>query len=237
MVNRIAYIFLVLLVWACSAKTPRRIVKAYEYRYESERNEVSNLRIDGFYTIKLLTERRKFVGPRFSYKQVYVEDTLFRNLAFFRDGTAIIDFHNTRDDTLKINSESIKKLFKDVLIDRKKAEIFNSIWKWGIYKVFNDTIKLKWINHPPPLNPYWHAHEIWFKILDNETLVEIFNGPLINQESAPASSTSFQGKPAKFIPVEQMPKANPWFKNEEWIWENKGEFMAWKLERRINRPQ
>lgn len=230
MVKKLALvIFIMIFLGSCTVHAPSRIINAYDYRYDPQKKEISSLiRFDGFYLIKVLSQGRKFIGGRFSYKQIIVEDTLFRTLAFFRDGTAILDFHNTSDDTLMTKSESIKRLFKDILIDKKKEDLFNSIWKWGIYKVFNDTIKLKWINHPPPGNPYWHTHEIWFKILDNETLVEIFNGPLINQESAPASTSRFPGKLAKFIPVEQMPKANPWFKNEEWIWENKEQYKEWK---------
>lgn len=234
MVKQISHALYILIFFgSCSIRTPSRIIHAYDYRYDPNKKERNSfLRFDGFYMIRLLTKNREFVGGRFSYKQIYVEDTLFRNITFFSDGTAIIDFHNTRDDTTKIKSESIRNLFRDVLTDKRKADIFNSIWRWGIYKTFGDTIKLKWINHPPPGNPYWHAHEIWFKILDSEALVEIFNGPLIDKESGPAASTRFQGKPAKFIPIEQMPKANPWFKNEEWIWENKEEYKTWKLSKK-----
>lgn len=69
-------------------------------------------------------------------------------------------------------------------------------------------------------------------MLDRETIVEIFNGLLINQESAPPSTSRFAGKPGKFVPFSVMPQSDPWFKNKEWIWKNKDEYKTWKLGRK-----
>jgi len=76
---------------------------------------------------------------------------------------------------------------------------------------------------PEFLSPYWYAYEVWYKVIDRNTIIEIYSKPLHYMSESDwkiyyeAKKHEKKKLPAKFISIEVLPNSNCWLKKERWF--------------------
>ena len=83
----------------------------------------------------------------------------------------------------------------------------------------------QFVNHPASPSPTWSAWEVWYKVIDRNTLEEIYYNPIHYMSESDWENWEKNKKqrektivPAKFIPVDEKPIPNCWLKEEDWFW-------------------
>ena len=101
----------------------------------------------------------------------------------------------------------------------------------GIYSISNDTIKVQSVNNPT-IPKVWGASEVYYKIIDRNTLVEI-DARLLHKHTSDDSVGFYLSKKyikkseAKFVKMENMPVFDSWLKREKWFWCNEKEWKEY----------
>ncbi len=159
-------------------------------------------------------------------------------MIFYKDGIYVTGFQDTNPfqkipDTHNYLEEVYKKEQEGL------SQGFYEWNEWGIYKLFNDTIKVRYVGRPilGASNRNWIAYEVWYKIISKNTIREINNFPIGNTSQ---SETDFYISHRKkyiisdgfFSPVENIPKASGWIKNEKWFWCNQKKYENWIQEQK-----
>lgn len=71
---------------------------------------------------------------------------------FFKDGIFLYNFHsNCGYDK---SNYCIKNYLNDIRYDSLSLLLFHNSFYWGLYKLYDDTIKTIFINHPSMMNEY-----------------------------------------------------------------------------------
>ncbi|MDR2083369.1 MAG: hypothetical protein LBP67_00005, partial [Bacteroidales bacterium] len=105
--------------------------------------------------------------------------------------------------------------------------------EWGRYIICNDTLKMQWIQRPMNLNDYpWISFEIWYKIIDKNTLERIYTRPIFKQQSDidtyyNYTQLTFKYEPAKFIATSVLPSSDGWIKKQKWFWKNESDWKEY----------
>ena len=182
------------------------------------------LNINGYYTINDTLNSGYIYGR-------------YTNMIFFRDGMFISGFHNCCDT----NSDHIGKvipMYLDSISAKRKNGTrvypFYEGFIWGYYKLCGDTIKVQHIDRPSlgESRSFWYAYEIWFKILDRNTIKEIYIYPIHKTTDSDISNFNSYNKnciPVKayFRPIDEIPESDGWLKYEDWFWDNKSKYNNW----------
>jgi len=104
--------------------------------------------------------------------------------------------------------------------------------RWGCYTLSGDTIKTKWACIYPPLSGPPYAFELWYVVIDKNTIKEIFSKPLYKrtQQEMEYYLKNYAYKecqPATFVPIDTLPNSDYcWLKKQKWFWANE---ENWKL--------
>ncbi len=114
----------------------------------------------------------------------------------------------------------------------EKPEIYNTIGQCGLYTINEDTIKAQFMESPGGMS--WEKGEIWFKILDNKTLKQLYlkyRSPIssneVNHYQIKANEDDFQFY--TFTPLSVLPDINKnWIINKKWFWCNESKYLEWK---------
>lgn len=225
MVNKlliINYLVMILFIGSCAyVSVPTNIKKKYTYCYDEDTTEIkTDFNMEGYY--RTTNHFVDMVGEK--------TDTVAHNIMFFKDGTFVSGFYDT--DRRRKEVADVSKYLEEIASspDNEQSKNFYSWFYWGTYEVDDDTIKAQCINHPPALNPYWYFTEIWYKIIDEETIVEIFHKSLHFSDSESKSKNDIKLGEDKyqFVPLKIKPETKFWLKNEKWFWCDEAEYEEWK---------
>ena len=132
----------------------------------------------------------------------------------------------------KVSSYPINCFFFDdgVLIYYFNQEALDGYW--GRYTMHNDTIKAQYIE--PPGGMSWSKTEIWFKIIDRNTIQQLDVDTYVNISHEDSKQNQPSGgrrtiSLGKFIIQEKLPNSDKsWLKKREWFWCDKNQYRAWK---------
>jgi hypothetical protein len=232
------YLIFILAVCLNSCGIPKKIIKEFDSVYTDTTLNNIPIKLNGYYSMISRFERPVFNGNNFNSKYEKVIDTTYSNTIFFNDGIFISDFENLahRSDN---NYSEVDSLVRSLLLkDKEASESFYKYWKWGIYKVEDGFVKMKWVNHPPKFNPYWYSYEVWFKILDSNSLKKLCYRQLYlepkdtnfiyTRDDDSEILTIFMGNEN----ISKLTSANCWLKQNEWFWADKKAYKAYMKEYR-----
>ncbi len=196
----------------------------FTYRYSDKSSKLEEkLNINVFFTLDTLND----IG-RIPYAR----------MLFFKDGMFVTEFYNHYDiGQYNIEDKTVKYL-DSILYQRKKGireDGFYERSEWGYYQVHGDTIKVQHIDRPAlgESRSFWYAYEIWFKILNRNTVKEIYRYPIHKSTNADIQNFKISENlriPVKayFKPLKEVPESDGWLKYEKWFWEDKNQYTNWK---------
>ena len=109
----------------------------------------------------------------------------------------------------------------------RKKEVDSSSFYYsgyrGHYTLSGDTIKTKYIRYPPIFRK-WIAFEIWYKIIDRNTLhyITSFNLHFTTVDERKRFQKAEEKRrreylPAVFVPLEVLPGSNCWLSKKKWF--------------------
>lgn len=104
----------------------------------------------------------------------------------------------------------------------------------GVYKVINDTIKVQFSN--PPKSMSWSMTELWYKIIDSNTLVYV-SIPIdhIIERNKTRNTATFKLKEhiIQFVPYNSLPCTDiGWLKKRKWFWCDENAYREWNKNRK-----
>lgn len=205
----VKYIFrlttLSLLLYSCGV--PKVIQENFDCYYDKTTlNYDSFINTNGFYVIKDSTNYPPF----------------YTTILFQKDGIVFSNLMNSftynGDDYINY----LKYYRYQLVVDNTPT---------GIYSISNDTIKVQSVNNPTHPK-VWGASEVYYKIIDRNTLVEI-DARLLHKHTSDDSvrfnSTRkyIKKSEAKFVKIENMPEFNCWLKEEKWFWCNEKDWKEY----------
>ena len=229
MVVRIKYILVLLIglsIFSCAyISVPKHIKQGFTFCYLEEKTSIKEIiNIEGYFEMK-------------------TTNSSSLNFMFFEDGIFLYGFYDVDENRRKKGYPSISSYFKEIVNDEngQLSSVFYNSFQWGAYQIFGDIIKVQFVNHPASPSPYWSAWEVWYKVIDKNTIIETFYKPIHYMSESDWKNwekNSFRRKnnivPAKFIPVDQKPASDCWLKMEDWFWCEKEKFQAWKKSNKID---
>jgi len=202
-----------MLISCFSVKIPSRIKK----------NFICN---DGYYTgldtlidingIYYIPHIRDMYNKSFPTHKI---DTFYLNFMFWNDGTIVYNFAG--------NPNTYQLYFDEILakIEQKKRNNDFYLGFWGNYRIIGDTIKCQYLWHPYfiSLNESWYGWEIYYKIIDKNTLEFLPEmtkslDPRVNKERQRRNITDTKIGTAFFFPIERIPPPNCLIKKKKWFW-------------------
>lgn len=102
------------------------------------------------------------------------------------------------------------------------------IWKWGVYRVEGDTIKIRYLHAAQ--QPY-DARNTWYLIEEREILNELIDTPTfpITEWMLSLEQRKFpNGRKFTFVQDDSIPDMNlSWFKRCKWLWCDKAAYEDW----------
>jgi len=153
------------------------------------------------------------------------KDTTYNNMMFFSDGIVVRGFVGINCGNCDIESNN-QFLFNISQSNENEKNVFYNGFKWGIFRIFGDTIKMQTVNDQPRFNPYWYLFEQWYLINNDGSLSPIYSKNLIDgRVSALASKTR---DTFKFIETNIILPSDTWLKKEEWFWCDREKYREWK---------
>ena len=202
---RLTALSLSLLLHSCGV--PKVIQENFDCYYDkTSLNYDSLINTDGFYVIKDSTNYPPF----------------YKTILFQEDGIVFSNLNNSVTYNGDNYIDYLKYYTNQLVGDNTPT---------GIYSISNDTIKVQVINNPT-IPKVWGAYEVYYKIIDRNTLVEI-DARLLHKHTSDDSvrfnSTRkyIKKSEAKFVKMENMPVFDSWLKREKWFWCNEKEWKEY----------
>ncbi len=212
------FFFLACFCHSCNSQVPLRVKKNFKFCFNPTVNySQSGIKLNGYYILKKPPYKVVNYDNRGS-KIEYSVDTTFSTIMFFQDGVFVLG--DTKTNRTFYEIDYLKKVEQQKL---PEYEQFNDGYYWGIYKIAGDTMKLQYISHQTLLNPYWVLIEVWYKMLDENTLKVVYAKDYMHEnKSRDESSISLE-----FVRTDITLRSNTWLKSEEWFWCNEKEYKMW----------
>jgi hypothetical protein len=195
---------------SCEQKdVPKHISEGFTYCYDGKDTGIDSLlNTDGYYVIA-----EPFNNSGYN-SQI---DTLYFNLMFYDNGVCVLNFFPLDNKGRFIDNKYIPLFFQTIIEEResKTSSIFYNSFKWGRYIIEGDTIKVQCIYRPRAgeTTTIWGINEVWYKIINRTTIIEIPAETLAN------TTTSLKSiyLPARFVPVKEKPIPDCWLMKEDWF--------------------
>lgn len=209
--------------YTCNSQVPLRVKKNFKFCYDHTINySQSFIKYNGYYILK---------HPPFNVvnydnrgKQIdYSVDTTFSTIMFFQDGVLVCG--NTETHRAYYEIDYLKKIEQQIQPETK--QFYNAAY-WGIYKIDGDTIKLQYISHQPWLNPYWTLIEVWYKMLDENTLKLVYAKDYMHVNKTRDESIIA----IEFVRTDIILPSDTWLKSEKWFWCDEKQYKQWKESRK-----
>jgi len=188
---------------------PKYISEKFTYCYDGKDTGIDSLvKLDGYYVI---AESFKDMGYNSN------KDTSYFNIMFYENGICVFNFFPLDNKGRIIDNTFMPLFFKTIIDEResKEAYYFYNARGWGRYIIEGDTIKAQCIYRPRAgeTTTIWGINEVWYKIMDRTTIIEI------PSESLTTATTSLKSiyLPARFVPVKEKPTPDCWLMKEDWF--------------------
>lgn len=206
------YLLFIILLSSCAQKgLPDYVSDKFTYCFDGKDTGIESLiNINGYYVI----------AQPFSNFGYNSSDTSYFNLMFYSNGVCIINFFPS-DGRQIVDNKYIPQYFKKIIDNPEFALGFYKYERWGRYIVEGDTIKAQCIYRPRKgeTTKIWGVNEIWYKIINDTTIIEI---PSIQLENTKTKHLSDYKKrkylPAQFVPLSERPTPDCWLIKEDWFW-------------------
>ena len=223
MVRRYEIFLLLLCLSSCSSYffIPNYIIEGFDLCYNKDMQNSTSFNIDGYYRLQRIK-----ISDGLNKNKTHSPDTSFLNMMFFNDGVFLYNFEDVNFKRREIDPTSnINLYFKEITNDSIQDVLFRNSFKWGLYKIINDTIKTQITNHPPKIAATWSAWEIWFKVIDENTIIMIDIKPINTPENSNNYIKYYQNEAktvdtATFIHLSNIPSSDCWLMKEKWFWCN-----------------
>ena len=224
MVKKINTLLIIVIITSCGV--PSYVRQNFTHCYNGMDTEIESLiDIHGYY-----------VSLDSSYMTHSPHNPFVNNIMFFKDGMFLYNFWGSEPVghpfMWSVNQKiiDIPQYFQKIIMDTIPAErygfreSFSASFYWGIYKISGDTIVAQYINNPSPPKS-WIAFEIYFKVMDRNTIVPIGHVPLAEKvffegntnKMQQYSEEKQQRKTARFVYVDNIPNSYSWLKKEKWF--------------------
>lgn len=201
-------IIILIMLSSCSVQksVPTYISERFTYCYDGEDSGIDSLlKTDGYYVIA-----QSFKDIRSNTKM----DTSYYNMMFYDNGICVFNFFPS-DGKHIIDNKYIPQYFKCIIENPECgfALGFYNYEKWGRYLIKGDTIKAQCIYRPMAgeTTTIWGINEVWYKIVNRTTIIEIQSESLIN------TTTNRKYLPARFVPLTERPTPDCWLMKEDWF--------------------
>jgi hypothetical protein len=219
------YLVAFVLMLSCSAQVPNKVSDNFTFCYDSATYfSNSPVLFNGFYFSETIIERTIY-----SYKKNVKEyneiDTIYENIAFFKDGVFARGFKAMGCGNC--DSELTAKLLLDVQNGNKsERNYFYNGYFWGLYKIKDDQIIAQCVNNQTWPDPYWSLLEFRYRINDdNSVQLESFKELIKGKEYQLSSDNR---KIFKFYETNNSIPSNTWLKNQKWFWCDEKQYNEWK---------
>jgi hypothetical protein len=163
----------------------------------------SIINTDGFYREMRVSDQRG-VYKVVDGKSIEIGfDTTYHNFLFFNDGIYIGNIWQSLIENIDSSGFDYRAYYH------------------GIYELSGDTIKLQYIS--PGHSNLWFGTEEWYRIQDKNTISLVYQKPIGLRKYAQKKDHNQpryydDAFPAKFIPLDSMPKSTSWLKGEDWFY-------------------
>ena len=196
----------VVICSSCGCTAPNYIKYNFTYCYDGVDTGIDTLiNIEGYYDV--------------------ADNDVYPRLMFYKDGTYVEGFSYSYH-------KSIQSQFEEIINDKKKLKVFhNNVW--GRYIICGDTIKVQTVERPGcgSMSPIWYLENIWYKVIDRNTIVGIFpsNNIIVYPSALEENPYMIRyGTPAKFYPLSVRPNSDCFLKSEKWFWCNEELYKQYK---------
>ena len=218
----VKYIYIFIIGIICNSCgffiVPKHVKQNFTYCYDGLDTGIDSLiNIEGYYD--------------FTSKDC---PSCYIRIMFYKDGTCVIGSFYSK-------GESVQSYFENIVNhDPKGLYYFHKYKDWGCYIIKGDTIKLQKIDRPVgwESDARWFLEEIWYKILDNKTIV----GICPSKRPSPYSYDSYEdsymsryGVPAKFTHLTVRPDSNCSLKQKKWFWCSEEDWAEYKIQLKKNK--
>jgi len=201
-------LLLLLIIPSCGIFISSEVKNDFTFCYQNENTGLDSLiNINGIYYININSVDREAI------KHPY--DTIYSAYKFFENGFFTI---NPDTSVFSINVET-----------EKNSLFYHYYGKFGCYKLIGDTIKAQFLN--PPGSMTWDRAEIWFLIINDNTLKRIYRGDGKNVDINNFQS-KFKNNTCILFPIENYPLdiKKTWLIKKKWFWCNKDDLKSYRKE-------
>jgi hypothetical protein len=199
-------IFISLCLYSCTliSKATRNVKRNFPC-YDSQFVQSDSLLcFDCIYRLASPTTRYKIIKRsgflNLNIKMEEVQDTLYINIMFFKDGMVIYNF----------NASSI---YEDM-----DSRSFYKWYKWGHYKIFNDIVKIYYVVAPDDIFRNADVYgELSFKIVNRNNISYIGSG-----------DSTYIYYATTTVSLNRIPDSDLcWLKKEKWFWCSKEDWKKY----------
>lgn len=209
--HSILFLMLSLGLFSCSFPVPQKFKENFECFSGKYTGLDTLINTHGFYTQMFVIDNTGLSTWKNGKRVEMGIDTSFYSFMFFTDGIFIGD--------IGYPGLTVPEYINHCTL--KGEHVWGSIE--GIYTVSGDTIKIKWIGSGGHANNQWYGREIWYKVIDRNTILDFYSKPLVvlredrkKEEYQP--KTYLNAEASKFVYVPNMPESSSWLKKEKWFW-------------------
>ena len=131
--------------------------------------------------------------------------TEYRFLIFYNDGIVVRYGATSPQFGYKVYA-AIQHELNQINVDSQKYKYFwggGNFYKWGLYKMENNTIEIQFI-YRPSIQEGYHSSVVRYRVIDKHTIQEL----LFNDVK----------ETYNFMPIEKLPSSECWLKSEKWFW-------------------
>ena len=196
---------------SCSYPVPKRLKRELNCYADSYTGLDTLINTHGYYSRMVVHDHTGLSGMKDGKFQPLGIDTSYYDFLFFNDGVFI---GNVGASGMTI-SEYLNRMatIGESFDDRSFYQ--------GTYSVVGDTIKVQFIS--PGYANTWAGFEVWYRIIDKNTLVDFYSKNLgllrsDRNKLAYKSKLYSNSNPSNFVYVPNMPKSSSWLKKERWFY-------------------
>jgi len=199
-------ILLLLLCSLCGCKVFRQnseTVKSFNFCYKEKHTGIDTLiGVSGFYYKE--SDERNGVLTKEGFNTIYPVYMFFKNGFFIYNPS--IELYTTHSNHENVTGNV------------------------GLYVIHGDTIKAQFVE--PLYNMSWNKGEVWFKIIDSNTLEALYfkyYDSVTAKEVIDFNKTNNRKSFYKFKPLEVIPNTDKsWIMKEKWFWCNEEDYYRFK---------
>lgn len=178
---------------------------------EQQTNLDKLINTQGFYREhEIIDNRRNWVTGKTGKLELGGIDTTYFDFMFLENGLFIGPIHGS-------NGESTRSYINRCFTENKPIVTFFQ----GTYRIDDNLIKVKYVNTSGYDNGYWSGFEVWYKVIDRNTIAEVYTRQFSryrwNKDRKEYKPIRHNGAPAKFVSVENIPKPRIDFSEEKWF--------------------